>query len=302
MKNRTVVYFIGILFLLNIFAWQEVFVLAGNSYLKIYFLDVGQGDAAFIETPQRHQILIDAGPDSIILQKLQEIMPLKDMSLDLVILTHPEKDHLTGLLDVLQRYKIDYILQTGVVRQTPEYAEWVKLLEQAQQNGAEIIIAESQQEIKAGDVVIDTLHPFENLSGKEMKNTSNDSCIVSRLVFYKNSFLFTGDITSKVEEELIKQNSHLVSTVLKVAHHGSKYSTSEEFLENVEPKIAVISVAKDNYYGHPALEVLQRLEKFGIEIKRTDQDGDIKIVSDGNNFKIINGNYQKYERFGFPNF
>lgn len=289
--RRKSVYFAVILFFLNIFLWQEVFVLADNSYLKVYFLDVGQGDAAFIETPQRHQILIDGGPDSIVLQKLQEIMPVKDMSLDMVILTHPEKDHLMGLLDVLQRYKIDYILETGISRQTPEYKEWAKLLAKARQNGTEVITAESPQKIIAGNVVLDTLYPFENLSGKEMKNTSNDSCIVSHLIFGSNSFLFTGDISGKTEKKLIEQNSDLASNVLKVPHHGSKYSTSVVFLENVEPKIAVISVGKKNSYGHPTPEVLQRLEKFGIKVLRTDTDGDIGIVSDGNTIKILNNKF-----------
>lgn len=286
MKRKTALYITGVLLILNVFAWKEVFLLAGSSYLKVYFLDVGQGDSIFIETPQRHQILIDAGPDSIVLQKLQEIMPAKDMSLDLVILTHPEKDHLMGLLDVLQRYKIDYVLWTGVVRDTAEYKEWVELLEKAEQEGTRVLIAKEDTKLKAGDVVIDTLYPFEYLEGKELKSTSNDSCVVSKVVFGKDSFLFTGDITSKVEKELISKESDLASDVLKVAHHGSKYSTSDEFLENVEAKIAVISAGKDNYYGLPAPEVLQRLEKFGIQTLRTDKDGDVKIESDGKNIYL----------------
>lgn len=275
MRKKALLSLIGILFLLNIFAWQEVFYLVSQNNLKVYFLDVGQGDSIFIETPQLHQILIDGGPDSTVLEKLQKLMPLADRTIDLVILTHPEKDHMQGLIEVLQRYKVNYILWTGVVRDTPEYQKWVEVLMEEQEQGAKIIIVKSGQTVKAGKVKIDILYPFENLAGKELKD-SNDSSIVSRLVFDENKFLFTGDISSKAEKNIVSQEVNLQSDVLKVSHHGSKYSTSDLFLENVNPEIAVISVGK-NSYGHPTPETLQRLENFGIKVLRTDLDGDIKI-------------------------
>ena len=138
--------------------------------------------------------------------------------------------------------------------------------------------------IKAGKVEIYILYPFENLAGMGLKN-SNDGSIVSRLVFNGNSFLFTGDISSKTEKVLVSKEVNLSSDVLKVPHHGSKYSTSELFLENVNPEIAVVSVGK-NSYGHPTPESLQRLENFGIKVLRTDLDGDIEIVSDGKKIEI----------------
>ena len=289
MKKKYVLIFTGLLFVLNVFAWQEVFYLSGKQNLKVNFLAVGQGDAVFIETPEKFQILIDGGPDSTVLSKLQKIMPVFDRSIDVVILTHPEKDHLTGLIDVLQRYKVDYVLWTGAVKNSAEYKKWVEILNKKQKEKTKIITAFSGMKIKAGRVLIDTLFPFENLQGKEFKNTSNDTCIVSRLVFGSNSFLFTGDITSKAEKALANsyELASLKSDVLKVAHHGSKYSTSDLFLQNVKPKIAVIEVGK-NSYGHPTPETLQRLEKFGIKTFRTDKDGDVKIESNGKNIKIIN--------------
>jgi len=273
--------------MLNVFAWQEVFLLVNSGYFKVYFLNVGQGDSAFIQTPQLHQILIDGGPDSTILSKLQTLMPAEDKTIDLVILTHPEKDHLMGILDVLQRYKIDYVLWTGVVRDTAEYKEWISLLDKAKKEGTKVLIAKEGIDIRAGDVLINTLYPFKYLQGEGMGDTSNESCVVSKIVFGKGSFLFTGDITSKIEKELINNGSDLVSDVLKVAHHGSKYSTFSEFLEIVNPKIAVISVGK-NSYGHPTTETLQRLENFGIKALRTDTEGDIEIVSDGNSINVKN--------------
>jgi len=275
------------LFLLNIFAWQEIFSLTSNSALKVDFLDVGQGDSAFIQTPEDHQIIIDGGPDTSVLKKLSAIMPFWDKSIDLVILTHPESDHMQGLLDILKIYKADYILWTGVKKNAAEYDAWISILEKQKKMGAKIIIAHAGQEIKAGNVLIDTLYPLENMEGKDLKNTSNDTCVVSKLIFGKSSFLFTGDISSAAEKEIAGSGENISSDVLKVAHHGSKYSTSDLFLENVKPKIAVISVGAKNTYGHPTSEVLQRLENFGIKILRTDKDGDINLVSDGKNIDII---------------
>jgi competence protein ComEC len=286
MNKKFYLYFICILILLNIYAWNEVFTLSVSDKLIVDFLDVGQGDSVFIETPQHHQILIDGGPDTTVLSKLQKLMPKQDRSIDLVMLTHPEKDHFAGLLEVLKRYKIDYVLWTGVARDTPEYKEWILLLELSEKKGTKVIIVEKGQEILVGNVIIDILYPKESLAGQELKNTSNDSGVVFRLVFEKNSFLFTGDISSKIEKEIVEENSDIISNVLKVAHHGSKYSTPDELLNSVKPQIAVISVGKNNTYGHPTPEVLQKLDKFGIKVLRTDIDGDIEIVSDGETIKI----------------
>ena len=274
---------------MNILAWIAVYEVSKPSFLEVNFFDVGQGDAIFIVTPKNHQILIDGGPNSTILEKLAKEMPFWDRSLDLIILSHPEADHLSGLIEVLKRYRVDNILWTGVVRNTSQYKEWLKLVKI---ESANVLIAKEGQRIKAGNLILDVLHPFENLAGKELEN-SNDSAIVNRLVFGENSFLFTGDITKKVEKELInRQDSFKLATldsdILKVAHHGSKSSSAEEFIEKVSPKIAVIQVGKDNRYGHPHQEVLDTLEKYGITILRTDRDGDIKIFSDGENLKILN--------------
>ncbi len=287
MPKKIFLFLAVFLFFLNLFCWKEVFALQQNQYLTVDFLDVGQGDSAFIQTPQGHQILIDGGPGSALSEKLSSLMPFWDKTVDFVILSHPEADHMQGLLNILQNYKADYILWTGVKKTAAEYDKWMKVLDYQKNIGAKIIIAESGQEIKAGNVLIDTLYPFESLEGKEMKDTSNDSCVVSKIIFGKNSFLFTGDISSVAEKELVNNNAELQSDVLKVAHHGSKYSTSDLFLEAVKPQVAVIEVGK-NSYGHPTPETLQRLDKFGIKVLRTDKDGDVKFISDGKNLKLLN--------------
>jgi competence protein ComEC len=284
-NERFVLFILGFLFLANFFAWIVVFDLRNHRFLEVNFFDVGQGDAIFIETPQGHQILIDGGPSPKIIEKLVKEIPFWDRSIDLIILSHPEKDHVTGLLEVLKRYKVENILWTGIVRNIPEYKEWLNLIEKEKAN---IKIAKAGKKIfcKKCQWKIEIFYPFENLEGMEFEDSNNTS-IVSKLIFENSSFLFTGDISKDIEESLTLTPFNLNSKVLKVAHHGSKNSSSEKFLEKVSPELAVISVG-ENKYGHPHKETLEILEKYGIRILRTDREGDIKVFSDGNTLKIKN--------------
>src|SRR3989338_164271 len=292
LKQKVFLGVIGILFLLNIFVWKEVFILAGPHYLKVDILDIGQGDAIFIETPDMRHILIDGGPDLAVLGKLAKLLLFFDKSLDVVILTHSDQDHLMGLLSVLQKYHVKNILWTGIARDGGNYQKWLELIEKQKQKGSNIVIADLHTKIKSGEILIDILNPIENLEGRYFNKTTNETGIVSRLIYSKKSFLFTADVSSKTEQQIIDLSRqagskvNLSSDILKVSHHGSKYSSSEEFLQAVHPSFAVISVGKDNSYGHPTPEVLQKLQNFGIKILRTDQNGDVEILSDGENLKI----------------
>jgi competence protein ComEC len=183
-----------------------------------------------------------------------------------------------GLIEILKRYKVNYIIETGIVRDTEEFAEWQNLLKRQKNLGAKIINVKFGDLAKLGNVNLEILAPFENLSGQNMDKSSNEVCVVAKLIYGKNSFLFTGDIGFDTENKI----KNLESDVLKVSHHGSKYSTSELFLQNVKPEFAVIEVGK-NSYGHPTPEVLQRLEKFGIKTLRTDENKNIVFSSDGEN-------------------
>jgi len=299
-KTSFLLFFLGVLVFLNVLVWQEIFDFVGNPYLEVIFFDVGQGDAIFIETPQKHQILIDGGPDSGILEKLGRVMPFWDKSIDLIILTHPEHDHFAGLIEVLKRYKVENILWTGVVRDTAEYQEWLELINKEK---AKIYIAKSGRRITTNPAlgVIEILYPLENLEGQVFKNANNSS-VITQVTFRKNTFLnstegkiqgsegvkflFTGDAYKSIERKLINQGINLDSDILKVGHHGSKTSTAEEFIKQVSPEIAVISAGKNNPYGHPHQETLDTLEKYGIDILRTDKEGDIKIFSDGKNLTV----------------
>jgi len=285
-NKKSVLVVLGTLFFLNVFAWIGVYYSSRQQLLEVDFFSVGQGDAIFIETPRGQQVLIDGGPDATVLKKLAAAMPFYDRTIDLVVLTHPEKDHLFGLLEVLKKYEVKNILWTGVARDTAEWQEWTRLIKDER---AKIEIAQAGERAILQErplAYFDVLFPVKSLNGKEFED-SNDTSVVVRLVFGRDSFLFMGDATTKTEDDLIAKNVFLDSGVLKVGHHGSKTSTSENFVKSVSPKIAVIEVGKNNY-GHPTSEVLAILQKFDIQTLRTDQDGDIKIFSNGENLKIKN--------------
>lgn len=248
--------------------------------LEVDFLDVGQGDAILIKTPYEQNILIDGGPDNGILPELGNSLAFFDKELDLVILTHPHSDHVAGLVEVLRRYKVKKVLMTGVVHNAPDYFAF---LEEIDKQDIETEIAKAQQEISFGpDLVLKVLYPWSDLSGQKAENI-NDTSVVTKLVYKNSSFLLTGDAEEIVELDLLNNSVDVSADVLKVAHHGSKYSSTVEFLTKVDPQYAVIQVGENNDFGHPHLRTLDNLQKDNIEILRTDQLGTIKFISDGNN-------------------
>jgi len=283
MRKGSVFVIISILVGLNVLAWVAVYEISQPRHLEVVFFDVGQGDAIFIVTPKGHQILIDGGPDSVVLEKLAAEMPFWDRTIDLIILSHPHADHLKGLIDVLERYKVENILWTGVNYDSQLYREWQRVIEG---EGAEIHIAQSGQKIISSNVILEILYPLESFEGKEVRNLDNTS-VSAKLVFKESTFLFTGDAHREVELILIEEfEERLKSDVLKAGHHGSKTSSVQEFVEQVLPEIAVISAGKDNRYGHPHQEALDTFANCDINVLRTDQVGDIRIISDGKNLKI----------------
>ena len=243
--------------------------------LEVIFFDIGQGDAILIKTPDNQQILIDGGPDDQILVKLGKYMPLFDKSLDLVILSHPHADHIAGLVSVLDNYQVDQVFYTGVDYTNPDYTAWLETLDQ---NRITTTVT------KAGDVInlgpnlqLMTLFPFTALTGQSVEDL-NSSSIVSRLVYEEYSFLFTGDLLAEQERELLAAKVDLSADVLKVSHHGSKYSSVPDFLEAVQADYAVIQVGADNKFGHPNLFTIKNLEEQNMSILRNDKLGDIKCI------------------------
>ncbi|TSC90844.1 MAG: competence protein ComEC [Parcubacteria group bacterium Gr01-1014_2] len=242
--------------------------------LKVYFLDIGQGDSVFIETENKIQILIDGGPDNKVIQELSRVMPFWDRTIDFIILTHTDHDHIAGLPEVLKRYEVKAIIETGVQCEKAECRVWEDLKEKEK---AIVVLP------KLGDsIVFDEntkllfLSPFESVAGEKVSKANNTS-IVAKFVYGEHSILLTGDIEKQIEEKLVLAGINIDSDYLKVPHHGSKTSTTEEFLEKVSPFSAFISVGMKNNYGHPHPEVLERLEKRDIRYYRTDELGNILL-------------------------
>ncbi|OGZ33332.1 MAG: hypothetical protein A2174_00615 [Candidatus Portnoybacteria bacterium RBG_13_41_18] len=261
--------------------WTAVFARGQSGSLEVHFFDIGQGKAIFIETPDGNQVLIDGGPDNSVLAKLSQAMPFYDRDIDLLILTHPDSDHLNGLVEVLKRYAVGKIIESGIIDSSAEYQAWHELIKE---KNIPVVGALAGQKIKIGDdFVLEILYPNRSLSGQNFSNT-NDSSIVSRLDYGQNSFLFTGDTEEKAENYLVGSGVNINADILDVSHHGSKNATGEEFLGAVSPDAAVIQVGASNRYGHPAPETLDRLE--GIQVFRTDLCRDINIFSDGQKYNI----------------
>lgn len=254
--------------------------------LEVDFLDVGQGDAILIKTPFEQNVLIDGGPDNKVLAELGSHLAFFDKELDLVILTHPHSDHVDGLVEVLRRYKVDKVMMTGVVNTAPDY---MAFLDEIKKQNIPVEIAKAPDDIVLGEGLdLKILYPLSDLSGKEVEDLNNSS-IVAKLTYKNNTFLLTGDAGEIVELELIQNNIDLKSELLKVGHHGSKYASSLDFLKKVNPQYAIIQVGKDNDFGHPHLRALDNLQKIGAEIWRTDLQGTIIAISDGNFIKIKAG-------------
>ena len=259
---------------------------APDGKLHVVFVDVGQGDAIFIETPSGQQVLVDGGPDSLeAVQFLGTRMGFADKSLGMVVLTHPHADHVVGLLEVLERYRVGRVLEAGQDHEGPTYAAWRVSV---QEEGAEVVNAREGQTFAIEDgVSIQVLNP----PAKPLRGTSSDvnnSSVVLRIVYGKVSFLFTGDISEEAEGWLVRQGAHLDSDVLKVAHHGSRTSSSEDFLDKVTPRIVVVSVGKENSFGHPHPETLEALyREVGEEaVLMTAERGTIEVVTDGEHLEV----------------
>ncbi|TSC91775.1 MAG: competence protein ComEC [Parcubacteria group bacterium Licking1014_17] len=251
--------------------------------LKVYFLDVGQGDAVLIESPNGNQVLIDGGPDNKVVEEIGKVMPFFDRSIDALVLSHTDSDHLTGLISVLDRYSVGEILETGVRCVTSLCDEWHK--EESVKKVEDETVERGMTVDIGGGAKLVVLYPFENQKDAPVSSTNNSSAVL-RLEYGKQSVLFPGDIGSQVEDKLIASHASLSSDFLKVAHHGSKTSTSERFLNAVKPKAAFIEVGENNRYNLPSQIILDRLAQNHIPYYRTDKNGLIELTLDGENYSI----------------
>jgi len=278
------------LLVVAILVWSVALTMPDDK-LHVGFLDVGQGDAILIQTPNGQDILIDGGPDpQKINLELSKKLPFWDRTIDLMVCTQPQADHVTGLVEVLQRYKVKQVLEPGVPYDSAIYQEWLRLVED---KGIEYNIARAGQEIDLGSgIKLEVLNPPEGLFEETSHDVDNNG-VVLRLTWGRVSFLFTADIREEAEFELIRQRANLRSTVLKVAHHGSETSTSQQFLAAVDPEVTVISVGADNPFGHPSPEVMERLiDRLGEDnVYRIDEDGTVEFITDGESLWVSDNKF-----------
>ncbi len=260
--------------------------------LRVVFCDVGQGDAELIIW-KSVQVLIDGGPSGEgVMGCLADHVPFWDRKIEMVVNTHPQKDHLGGLDEVVGRYEIGLLVANGV---NGTGKDFTRLVQAVRERGIKVHIPKAGEVFKLGKLEFKVLWPEEkegNLAavwyGKgdakvlgEYSGDVNQISVVMRLSFGEFTAMFTGDLGEKEEQALLRMGVIMPVQVLKVAHHGSKYSSSEDFVKAVRPRLAVVEVGKNNSYGHPSGDVTKRFDVVGSRVLRTDNDGDVVIVSDG---------------------
>jgi len=272
-------FLVGTLTVFCAIVWALVFVGAPQGVLTVAVLDVGQGDAIYIESPTGVQVVVDGGPGSILLQQLPTVMPLFDRSIDVLVETHPDLDHIGGFVDVVGRYTVGAFVEPGI----PKDTEAATVLEKkiTDNNIPRYIARRGMTLDLGGGAMLEVLYPDHDVS-RLNQNIANEGCVVMRLVYAEVSMLLTCDMSAEMEGRVLElEGNGLASDVLKVAHHGSKYSSTDAFVAAVAPAFAAISVGARNTYGHPAQPTLDTLAAYNVQILRTDQEGTIIFRSDG---------------------
>ncbi|MCU0660091.1 MAG: MBL fold metallo-hydrolase [Candidatus Pacebacteria bacterium] len=283
--TQTKKYKVGALIILmlgTILIWWILWQIEHKQYMTLGFLDIGQGDALYIETPDGTQVVVDGGPNAAILSELGKVMPFYDRSIDMLVVTNPDLDHYAGFIDVLERYRVGTVIVPGTQSGTDTFARFENSV---RERGTHALLAKQGMRFMLDEehtIYLDILFPDRDVSTWK----SNDGSIVSRLVYDLVSVMLTGDATEKTERIVLGDytKESLESDILKVGHHGSKTSSSISFLEAVDPDLAIISVGHNNKYGLPKQEILHRLENLNIPTLITYEEGTIVIQSDGKTF------------------
>lgn len=275
---RTQVLIIVVLIAASLLAVREWRVRPDGN-VTVHVLDVGQGDGIFITGPSGQQLVVDGGRDLSLLGGIGKQMSFFDRTIDLVVLSHAHLDHLFSLPEVLRRYEVKAVLITAVDDDLAQYQEMLTLIKEKK---IPVLIADPHKDLDLGDGMrIDVLWPKPVYAGVEDPSGGNNSSIIFKLIYGEDSMLFTGDMEEPEEAELLASGTNIEADILKVAHHGSKTSSSTGFLLEVDPDLAVISVGAQNSYKHPSASVIERFRHFGIPVRMTAQEGTITIDLDG---------------------
>lgn len=259
-----------------------LFALASPKKLEVSFLDVGQGDAILVSTPSGKSMLIDGGASARVLDQLAERLSFFDRTVDVMVATHPDADHITGLIAVLEKYEVKNIVVSPVEGSTKIVTEFDKRVESEY---ATIHVAKVGDSIDFHDgVIAHILYPSKNFHAK--KNETNDASVVLLIMYGDMSFLLTGDLPTTSETKLLGTHLQKKITVYKAGHHGSKYSSGEQLLSYIKPEYSVISAGKNNKYGHPNQEAVSRLQKYSQEVLSTIDRGTIMYQTDGHTLEL----------------
>jgi competence protein ComEC len=269
-------YLIGIILLVLILVWLAVFSLPDGKF-HLIACNVGEGDSTLL-VKGNTQILIDGGPNDKVLSCLSRYMPFWDREIELVILTHPQEDHMLGLTSVFKRFAVDNFMENGSSGSSQVY----RVLEsQVGGSHSKVLIPTKGQTIRSGQIYLDILNAEKN------EKDANKMSLVIKITFGNFTALVTGDVDSKTLEGILREENIKKIAYLRVPHHGSKNGLSHEVIKILEPKLAVISVGK-NSYGHPSQETLDMLKENTIKTIRTDEGGDVEAVSDGKRWWVTN--------------
>ena len=258
--------------------------------LKMEFLDVGQGDAIFIITPGNSRILIDGGPSKAISSRIVNLLPLNDKRIDLIILTHPHADHVTGLTAVLKDFEVRSIIFNPEDYDSKTFSDFMAAVKDEVAKGAKIIKVKTGDLISFGDlklrVIWDPYSLDSPTSPNLASNNPNDRSIVTEFSYKNFDAFLPGDEEIPEAERMLASVALSPVEVLKVAHHGSRNGLNDNLLNVLKPDLAVISAGKGNSYGHPHPETINLLSEAGTKVLRTDLNGTIEVVSDGATWKV----------------
>ena len=289
MKNNDVIISLklatlSILFVWGTFVWYVAVCENRGNILKVAFLNIGQGDAIFIEAPNGNTALIDGGPDRSLLRELSKEIPFYKHSIGLIMITNPDADHFAGFIDLIESgYSVGELIEPGTVSKSATYKRFETLVSEHQipkmlgLKGVVIMLDQKR------NIHLDILFPDKEVSSWK----TNDGSLVARLVYGDTTIMLQGDSPSKIEKYLISQGDEVRAQILKLGHHGSRTSTSDEYVKAVSPQVAIISAGLNNHYGFPHKQTLETLAENNVKPLTTFELGTIESLSDSHTWKYI---------------
>lgn len=243
-------------------------------FLKLSILDVGQGDATLINLSNQKIVLIDGGPDNLVLRSLGKELPFYKKKIDAIIISHFHHDHISGLVEIFRRYKVEFLIYGANLKQ---FYPNTLLFTEAKKQGTKIIVLEKKLNITLEPGCnLEITHPYEFVLDND-----NDSLVV-KLECHDFSFLGSGDNEGAMELAMLEKSADISAQIFKASHHGSKTSNSKDFLRRIGPQLIVISAGLNNTFNHPSKEVIKIISELGIKYKETSRKGTINILSDFN--------------------